>query len=305
MTPRLLVASLGIAWILLINIAFGASPNPAGMAEIIAKSSPGDWRTLDPGNTLYLELGSGQVIIELCPEFAPQHVANVKDLVRERYFDGLSVLRCQDNYVVQWGDPNAEKPELARPIKTGKKHLPPEFDRTLDRKLPFTPMPDADAYAPQTGLYDGFPIARDRRSNRMWLIHTYGMVGAGRDNAPNSGGGTELYAVIGHSPRHLDRNVTLFGRVVQGMELLSSLPRGKAAMGFYDKPEQRIPIRSIRLAEQVPQPERTPIEIFRTDTPTFRRLIESRRNRPEEWFQLRANRIEIGNVPVPVRSLSK
>jgi peptidylprolyl isomerase len=109
------------------------------------------------------------------------------------------------------------------------------------------------------------------------------MVGAGRDNATDSGGGTELYAVIGHAPRHLDRNVTLLGRVVQGMELLSALPRGPGAMGFYEKPEQRVPIKTVRVAADVPESERSALEILRTDTATFQELIESRRNRREEW----------------------
>jgi peptidylprolyl isomerase len=135
----------------------------------------------------------------------------------------------------------------------------------------------------------------------MWLVHNYGMVGAGRDNAPDSGGGTELYVVIGHAPRHLDRNVTLLGRVLQGMELLSGLPRGSGAMGFYEKAEERVPIKSIRVAADVPESERSALEILRTDTKTFQALIESRRNRREEWFQFQAGHIELANVPIPVR----
>jgi peptidylprolyl isomerase len=135
----------------------------------------------------------------------------------------------------------------------------------------------------------------------MWLVHCYGMVGAGRDNSPDSGGGTELYAVIGHAPRHLDRNVTLLGRVVQGMELISSLPRGAGPLGFYDKPGQNVPIKSIRVAADVPLAERSNLEILRTDTSTFRNLIEARRNRHEQWFQYQAGHLEIGNMPVPVR----
>jgi peptidylprolyl isomerase len=111
-----------------------------------------------------------------------------------------------------------------------------------------------------------------------------------------------LYVAIGHAPRHLDRNVTLLGRVVQGMELLSTLPRGTGNMGFYEKPEQRIPIKAMRVAADVPEAERTELEILRTDTATFRQVIEARRNRREEWFQVPAGRIEIGNVPVPMRS---
>jgi peptidylprolyl isomerase len=284
--------------------AFGAEIAPkkvATMAEVLAESKPGDWRGLDPENTIYLELTNGRVVIELAPAFAPNHVANIKALVREHYFDGLAFLRCQDNYVVQWGDPDAEKSDKKRKIQTAKTKLAPEFDRALDSKLPFTKLPDGDVYAREVGFFEGFPVARDPKSKRMWLVHCYGMVGAGRDNPPDSGGGTELYVVIGQAPRHLDRNVTLVGRVLQGMELLSSMPRGTSAMGFYDKAEQRTPIKAIRVAADVPVEERSKLEVLRTDTPTFQALIESRRNRREEWFHFQAGHIEVCNVPVPVR----
>lgn len=275
---------------------------PVAMAELIAAAPAADWRSLNPENTLYLELASGRVVIELAPSYAPQHVRNVKALAREHYWDGLAIVRSQDNYVVQWADPDAEKPELKRKIKNAAATLPAEFDRALDKKLPFTRLPDGDIYAREVGFSEGFPVARDRVTGRTWLVHCYGAVGAGRDEAIDSGGGTELYAVTGHSPRQLDRNVTLLGRVVQGMELLSSLPRGTAALGFYDKPEQRVPLKSVRLAADVAEAERTRLEVLRTDTPTFLRLIESRRNRPEKWFHSQAGHIEVCNVPIPVRS---
>ena len=281
-----------------------AKHKPPIMSEVLAASKPDDWRALDPDNTLYLELTNGRVVIELAPAFAPRHVANVKALARERYYDGLAIVRVQDNYVVQWADPDSEKPELARKIQHARRTLPAEFERPLDLKLPFTPLPDADVYAREVGFSSGFPVARDRRNRKMWLVHSYGMVGAGRDNSPDSGGGTELYVVIGHAPRHLDRNVTLLGRVVQGMELLSALPRGTGQMGFYERAEQRVPIRTIRVAADVPEAERSSIEIMRTDTATFRALIESRRNRREDWFQVPAGHLEIGNMPVPVRPKS-
>jgi peptidylprolyl isomerase len=295
---------VGMALILARTTVFAGEapkPKPPIMADVLTATTSADWRTLDPENTLYMELPAGRVVMELAPAFAPKHVANVKALAREKYFDGLAIVRVQDNYVVQWADPNAEKPELARKIQHAQKTLPAEFDRPFDAKLPFTPLPDKDVYAPEVGFSSGFPVARDRKSGKMWLVHGYGMVGAGRDNAPDSGGGTELYAVIGHAPRQLDRNVTLLGRVVQGIELLSALPRGPAPMGFYVKEEMRVPIKSIRVAADVPEAERSELELLRTDTPAFRQLIEARRNRHEEWYQLPAGRIEIGNVPLPVR----
>ena len=281
-----------------------AKGKPKAMAELLAASKPGDWRAVDPENILYVELQSGRVIIELAPAFSPAHVSNIKALAREHYYDNLAVLRVQDNYVVQWGDPDADKTNAARKIQNAKRTLPAEFDRLLDPILPFTRLADGDVYAPEVGFINGFPVARDPKSNRMWMLHCYGMVGAGRDVASDSGGGTELYVVIGQAPRHLDRNVTLVGRVLQGMELLSALPRGTGALGFYEKPNERLPIQKIRVAADVPQAERTPLEVLRTDTPLFQDLVESRRNRPEEWFHFQAGHIEVCNVPIPVRAVA-
>ena len=290
--------------LLLFRPAFAADASkrkPLTMADVLAATQAADWQALDPENTVYLELASGRVVIEMAPNFAPLHVSNVKALAREHYYDGLSIVRAQDNYVVQLADPNAEKPELARKIQHAKRTLLPEFDRALDPKLPFTRLPDGDVYAPQVGFSGDFPVARDPKSGKMWLMHCYGMVGAGRDAPADSGGGTELYVVIGHAPRHLDRNVTLLGRVVQGIELLSTLPRGKGALGFYEKAEQRVLIKAIRVAADVPLTERTDLQVLRTDTAVFKDLIESRRNRREDWFKFQAGHIEICNVPIPVR----
>ena len=268
------------------------------MSDVLSASQPSDWRPLDPRRTLYLELPSGRVIIELAPDFAPKHVANIVALAREGYFDGLAVMRSQDNYVVQWGDPDGK-----RAIRSASKTLAAEFARSA-KDLPFNPLPDADTYAPQVGFSNGFAAARESSTGNAWLTHCYGAVGAGRDTDADSGGGTELYAVIGHSPRHLDRNVTLVGRVVKGMELLSTLPRGSGALGFYEKAEERTPIRSVRVAADVPESERTPLEVMRTDTATFSALVESRRNRSDEWFKYKAGRVEICNVPVIVRAMT-
>ena len=273
-----------------------ALAKPRTMSQVLAEAKPSDWRALDPGRTLYMDLATGRVIIELAPQFAPHHVANVLALVRERYFDGLAILRVQDNYVVQWGDADGK-----RAVRAASKTLSAEFDRPANA-LEFTLLPDADTYAPQVGFSQGFAAARDSATGTAWLTHCYGAVGVGRDTDANSGGGTELYAVIGHSPRHLDRNVTLVGRVVKGIELFSVLPRGTGDLGFYERPEQRVPIRTVRVAADIPATERTPLEVLRTDTPTFAALVESRRSRTDEWFKYRAGRVEVCNVPIPVRA---
>ena len=265
-------------------------------ADVLAASTPADWRAIDPQNTLYMDLSSGRVIIELAPQFAPHYVANVEALTRQGYFNGLWVERVQDNYVVQWGDPESKKP-----VGNGQRSVAAEFERA-SRGLAFMPLGEPDTYAPEVGFSDGFPAALDPKLGRAWLIHCYGMVGAGRDNDVDSGGGTELYAVIGQAPRHLDRNTTLLGRVVQGMELLASLPRGTGPLGFYEKPEQRVPILSFKIAADLPEAQRAPLEELRTDTQTFAEYVEARRNRHEEWFKVPAGHIDVCNIPIPVRA---
>jgi peptidylprolyl isomerase len=268
---------------------------PPTMADVIAASKPGDWVPLDPQNTLYVELPAGRVIVALAPQFAPQTVANVKTLARGRYYDGLAIERVQDNFVAQWGDA-----DHAKPLGSAARSVPAEF-MTASKDVAFTVLPDTDTYAPVVGFSGSFPAARDPKTGRAWLVHCYGMVGSGRDNDVDSGNGSELYVVIGHAPRQLDRNATLIGRVVQGMELLATLPRGTGALGFYERPAERTPIKSVRVAADVPQAERTPLEVMRTDTPTFADLVESRRNRRDDWYKVPAGRIDVCNVPLPVR----
>jgi peptidylprolyl isomerase len=169
-------------------------------------------------------------------------------------------------------------------------------------ELPFTPLPDRDGYAPETGFSLGFPAGRDATAGTAWLVHCYGMVGAGRDKAPESGNGTELYVVIGHAPRQLDRNIALVGRVVKGIELLSALPRGTGPLGFYEKPEEYVRIRSLRIAADLPRAEREKIEVLRTDTPSFAALVEARRNRRDDWYVLPAGHIDVCNVPLVTRA---
>ena len=292
-------AWLGVALLPLVahsaDNADALAVKPRTMADVIAASKSADWRTLDPQNTLYLELPTGRVVIELNPAFAPKHVANIKALVHEHYFDGTAIVRAQDNFVVQWSDP-----DHTRSLGKAQKTLDAEFSRTAN-ELPFTQLPDPDTYAPEVGFVDGFPAAREPRTHLAWLVHCYSMVGVGRDNDVDTGSGAELYVVIGQAPRQLDRNVALVGRVVAGMQQLSTLKRGTAALGYYEKPEERTAIHALRLAADVPEAERSHLEIMRTDTHTFADLVESRRNRRDEWYKVPAGRIDVCSVPLVVR----
>ncbi len=270
------------------------------VSDIVKASKPGDWRPLDPENTLYMQTAAGRVVIELAPSFAPNHVANIKTLVREQYFDGLAVVRSQDNYVVQWGDPDEAKP---RAFKSAKAKVAAEFTVPMKNDTAFTRLPERDGYAPQVGHSNGFPSARDPRAGRTWLAHCYGMVGVGRDNDADSGNGSSLYAVNGHAPRHLDRNITVVGRVVSGMPLLSTLPRGTAPLGFYDKPELHVPILSVKMAADVPEAERSKLEVMRTDSATYQLAVNAQRHRGGPWNKFAPGFVELCNAPIPVREV--
>jgi peptidylprolyl isomerase len=273
-------------------------PKPS-VGDVLKGSKPADWRPLDADNTLYLELPSGRVVIELAPSFAPNHVSNIKALAREHYYDGLAILRSQDNFVVQWGDPH-EDDDKVRQVKDAKKTLPAEFTVPVSNDKQFVRLRDVDGFAPQVGHSGGFPVGRDPKAGRTWLTHCYGMVGVARGNESDSGGGTSLYVVTGQAPRQLDRNITVVGRVVSGMPLLSTLPRGPAPMGFYDKPELQLPIVAVKVAADVPEAERAHLQVLRTESPTYQAVLDAQRHRGGPWNKYSPGYLDLCNAQIPV-----
>jgi peptidylprolyl isomerase len=277
------------------------SPTPK---ELLARAAPAEWRTPDPQNLVYMDLPQGRVIIELAQDWSPLHAANIRTLIREHYFDGTQIIRVQDNFVTQWVDPDGDDKKKAKSLGSAKETLAPEFTRKGGKAYPFTKLPDGDVYATEVGFSEGFPVARDGKGE-AWIAHCYGTVGVARDTGAETGNGSSLYAIIGQAPRNLDRNLAVAGKVIKGMEILSAYPRGGEPMGFYDKPEQRVTIKSVRLAADVPEAERTPIQVLRTDSKTFAAVIEAKRNRHDDFYTRPAGRIDLCNISVPVRDPSK
>lgn len=303
-TPRYLHVLIAIMPLCVTLNAARAADTPS-MTQILSESSPAEWRALDPSQTLYMDLPQGhRVIIELAPGWAPEHVANIKTLVQQHYFDNTSIYRVQDNFVVQWGDPNGDDPKKAKPMGKAKTSVPPEYSRKIDPKASFTKLPDGDIYAPEAGFIDGLPVGRDPKSDREWLVQCYGMVGVSRDIDPDSGSGNTLYTPIGQAPRRLDHQLAVVGRIVEGMQWLSALPRGTGPLGMYSDPAKMgMPILSVRLASDLPPAKRVHMEALRTDSKTFARVIEANRNRHDAFYKEPAGHISICNVPLPVREV--
>ena len=292
-----LLAAAGVA----LAAAPGDRDKRPNTAQVLASAKADDWRRPDPANTLYMELAGGRVIIELAPRFAPLHVANIKSLVAQKYFDGLGVIRVQDNYVVQWGD-SEKKP----PNENALRKIADESVVAWGSGLPFVKLPDPDGYAPEAGWIDRLSGRRPANAAGAGMARPllWRRRRRPRTTRRTAAAVPSCTWCIGQAPRHLDRNIVTVGRVLRGAELLSSLPRGTGALGFYEKSEQRTPIRSVRLATEVPAADRSLIEVLRTDTPLFTRYVESRRNRREEWFLVPAGHIDVCNINIPVRDVA-
>ena len=337
-------------------------PSPLAPGEIVAAAPKADWTAVATSDLLVMELAADakgkprRVVIQLIPPpFSQGWVGNIRKLAKAHWWDGLSINRVQDNYVVQWGDANADDKVKAKSLPVGLKVMPEsEYNLTVQqfmslRYTSFDPwnlnleaeaggkrqpensgkepqtidelagLADArlkaigsaivraregDSYAPAVEFANGFPVAQTldpQTGPDAWPVHCYGMVGVGRDLSPNTGTGAELYVVIGHAPRHLDRNIALVGRVIEGIEFLSSLPRGHGALGFYDleQGDERTGIVSIHPGVEVK--DLPAYEYLSTESTSFAKYADARANRRDAFFIRPAGGADVCNIPIPVR----
>jgi len=317
-----------------VAIAQTRAPTPApalAPSEIVAAAPASDWVKMAPSDLLVMDLAPDRmgrprrVVIQLMPPpFSQGWIGNIRKLGAAHWWDGLSINRVQDNYVVQWGDADGEDKAKAKALPRGLLPVPErayETAQAADARLnasvasslahlrhliaeseagakdaDWTP-PQRDPYAVATMAWRGWPLAIGE--SNVWPVHCYGMVGVGRNLPPDTGNGAELYTVIGHAPRQLDRNIALVGRVIEGIEHLSSLPRGTGALGFYETPEERTTIRSVRLGNEVPA--LPAYEYLSTESESFARYANARANRRDAFFIVPAGGADICNIPVPVR----
>ena len=276
--------------------------------EIVAQARPDEWVAIAPADLLVMDLApdamghARRVVIQFLPApFSQGWISNIRKLAAAHWWDGTSVNRAQDNYVVQWGDPDGDDKAKAKPLAPGLidngegGYLVPRFalPAGTDTALSLGP----DAYAHETRIIAGWPVGLD--TDHAWPLHCYGMVGVGRDYPPDTGSGAELYAVIGQAPRQLDRNIALVGRIIEGIEWLSILPRGTEALGFYAKASERVPIIAIRTGTDLPTLPR--YQYLATNSRTFLRYADARANRRDRFFVQPAGGVDACNVPVPVR----
>ncbi len=320
------------------NVPLPKQPLALAPSEIVAAAPAADWVDIATSDLLVMDLVADRdgdkrrVVIQLMPPpFSQRWIENVRKLAAAHWWNATSINRVQDDYVVQWGDATEKKPlppGLATVLESDYTVKPAaELEMVIHRsrenglgartKPPRLRKPIAgwgedaparDPYADDVLHWQGWQLATSPAvrsagdsKRRVWPVHCYGMVGVGRNLSPDTGSGAELYTVIGQAPRHLDRNIALVGRVISGIEQLSSLPRGTGALGFYEKPEQRVTIMAIRLASELPEAERPSYQYLSTESASFAKYADARANRRDAFFILPAGGADICNIPVPIR----
>lgn len=312
-----MIRPIAIAAALLVAPASAQNPeNPVAPSpgEIVEQAASSEWIAIPPEDLLVMTLAPDRegkerrAVIQLMPPpFSQPWVENIRTLAKAHWWDGLAIVRVQDNYVVQWGDPEGDDKAKARPLPSGLAatgeagYVATSEDEDVLRYAKLQ-----DAYSPFAIFRDGWPLGVDWQSSHSltysaWPVHCYGAVGVARGMSPDAGTGDGLYTVIGHAPRHLDRNIAVVGRLVEGIEHLSSLPRGTGPLGFYETAEERVPIESIRLASELPESDRPAFQYLSTEGETFARYADARANRRDPFFIVPAGGADICNIPVPVR----
>ncbi len=280
-----------------------------------------------------------QVVIQLLPApFSQPWVDNVRVLAAAHWWDGTSVYRVVDNWVAQWGagkdedagfvarplpdevmSPVAEYESMVPGFASSERDLRAFADQILAEiaasgkqigyiSNPVDPnapsrTPVVDSYAEIADFWQGWPTGQYFDPEGLsWPIHCYATVGVARDLAPDTGTGAELYAVIGHAPRQLDRNIAVIGRVISGIEHLSTLPRGTGEAGVYETRAEDTPIVSLRLGSELPEPPH--FEYLSTDSASFARYVATRANRNDAFYTVPAGGVDICNVQVPIRPVA-
>ena len=307
------------------------TPEPATPASVIAAAPASDWRPIDPADLLVMDLSPDRegkprrVVIQLMPPpYSQGWVGNIRTLAKAHWWDGTTVYRVVDNWVAQWGDGEDDEAKAKR-LPEGVTSPTTAYEIT---DAPFTSAafgthfvlnPVADSPAVVGGkvilrdlerthyatFFQGFPFAGYENPHHgiSWPTHCYGSVGVARDTE-TTGTGSELYAVIGHAPRQLDRNIAVVGRVIEGIEHLSTLPRGKGDAGVYDDPALRVPIVSVRLGSELPEFPQPMFEYLASDSPSFAEYVRVRANRNDPFYKVPAGGIDVCNVQVPVRRVA-
>ena len=244
--------------------------------EPVAGTAESGWRTIAPENLMMIETGKGPIVIELNPDFAPRHAERMRELAASGEYEGEHFYRVIEGFVAQGG--LFDDMQILRwgPLEN-------ENDRPYGGEG-FVPLGNDDLFAAEVGHIGGFPVGRDEALDQEWLLHCPGAVALARNNDPDSGG-TEIYIVL-DAQRYLDRNLTVFGRVIDGMEHVQAFKRGDRAIsnGVIQAPEQGEEILGLTIAADLPEDQRPVWRTMTSEGEPFAEHKRALRVRDSEFF---------------------
>jgi peptidylprolyl isomerase len=257
-------------------------------SEVVENATDGEWRVVNPDNILKITLPTGAAYVELNSQLAPKHVSNIKMLAREGFYKDTNVYRFVEGFVAQGGDSAGKKP-----IKTADKTVPAEFYLTTKEPLLITEL-ESDGFAPVTGFLNGFAVAQNKAHKQTWQVHCSGVFAMARGNDINSAS-TEFFVTIGQGPRYLDKNITVFGRVLEGIAHFNRLAREPSSNNIFN------PITDIQVLSDIRTIDKSVFKVMKTDSSAFKSLINARKNRTEPWFAQSHNYVDVCGMPIPTK----
>jgi len=218
-------------------------------AASAAHAAAPNWRTLDPETVLVIDSTAGRIVVEMRPDLAPKAVERIRLLAREHVYDGLLFHRVIDRFVDQTGNPNNKDGGVS-----AHPDLEPEFDGRIAPSEIVVASRPAGAV---TGFLGALPVAASTRIGpdgkaRTWGLYCKGVAGMGRQ-ADWGTANSELF-FMRDPARRLDRDYTVWGRTVIGLDVLR-----KIKVGVPPKDPDRM--LKVRVLSDIPAPERPVIEV--------------------------------------------
>lgn len=258
------------------------------------------WRTVDQDRLLYIDTDHGMVVVELAPEFAPNHVARMRELAGERFYDFLVWHRVIENFMAQGGGSRAnpgnaaDKPPLEAEF-TLRRSGEPAVSELQDRVVNPREIPQMA----KAGFWNGFHAGTQTAALagitgdgmvQSWLLHCRGAAAMARTSDPNSAR-SQFYITTG-SPDHLNATYTVWGRVRLGMDAVDQITVGTAMEDPDFRPDV---IRSMRVGSELPAEEQMDIQVVDTDSEAFAGYLDTLRDD-------QGNLPDICEINVPTRT---
>jgi len=256
------------------------------------------WRTVDPENLLIIDTKYGDIGVELYPEIAPKHVAQIKELARSGFYNNVIFHRVIDGFMNQTGDgTNGDG--------TGDSELPDieaEFTFRRGADMPFTMVTAQKAGQGEIGVgyYKALPIASQPTAQAMFTkdnkveafgLHCKGVTSMARTSDPNSG--NSQFFLMRAKAAHLDTQYSIWGVTVMGYDLLE-----KPVVGTIGEVPGWIPDRmnEVDVAADLPEAERPTVQVLKTDSPAFSNWLKTQKNEDGTYP-------DICELPIPTRTL--